>query len=799
MDNDVALNKVIDLLAGYGDLIVYDCNMKNNWEQKEIIQAWIEANNPYGDYWRMALVNPIVLNYVRKLVKERNTDISQISFYESLAIQNKNLPSEEKQTDKYIRWHEKLKKESLSLKDIKIFDLGCGEAYLSRLLSPFGVSYLGVDGSSEFQKFASKNAEHQKNKGNITILCGNLDGYGFIKNTEKKLKKDLDKFGIPDLALGIIILEHLENPLPLLCWLSHTLASTSRVNYALFVTLNADYHSCDFNNKLNMKKDHGAEFSLEGEAKIQSANVPVDVIIRCRRKIERLFRDSNFRIIQYSPLFFSPAHYPHGFNNALKGIPPFDCYLVTPLPKPISLSKNELNDIFEILCEKSIIHAFSDSQKNKLKENLLRCDILEFSKNQIIIAQHNMGGDLYIVLEGAVELRHNKEVLAIFSCYELIGELEAEERGYEKYYIYPIFAGSEKVKVFRITHELFLDIVQSQYNTFEFNLFSNLRKRICGMNIANIKLSKISDKKEEVAVNNPREDLIDKYEEHIRLVSRTLLHGSEMEIQKFVRDPEGRILLLPADEINSIMSKEKKGDGITTVNNVLKYLTHLNIIDAVPFSDLNLSADGGKCMLEKSQTRAFEKIYSASCDYYFPHKRKNSHLDTVLNNIKDEIISKGHRKLKKGFSKLKDGKYWSKAALGYISDLEKIRNEENNGQSIEMFKMFLWKMIVLWTDLTPSLIFIRDIQALRKISLGDDKVVKNYFKWRSQYLIDGKAFDPKNYLLVLDQEPGRFLQYIDCVEDFIINDIKECGGTLQFSGTFKTFALPILAKKTPKA
>ena len=77
----------------------------SNWQDKNIVKGWSKANGssdwPFGDNWRMALINPIVL-CLAKSVQSKLLDLKKpISFYKALADQRASAFSK-KSIDKTI-------------------------------------------------------------------------------------------------------------------------------------------------------------------------------------------------------------------------------------------------------------------------------------------------------------------------------------------------------------------------------------------------------------------------------------------------------------------------------------------------------------------------------------------------------------------------------------------------------------------------------------------------------------------------------------------------------------------------
>jgi 2-polyprenyl-3-methyl-5-hydroxy-6-metoxy-1,4-benzoquinol methylase len=131
--------------------------MIKDWYSPKLCSAWINEMDNNGDLPRRIFSLPIVTGVLNDLIK-RNS-ISQGSM--------------ENYVKKYSRKNE-INIKAYCNNDTSIIlnclDLGCGEGYLGRILSNWGVHYLGLDGSPYLLESAISRSNSEKLKYRITNL-----------------------------------------------------------------------------------------------------------------------------------------------------------------------------------------------------------------------------------------------------------------------------------------------------------------------------------------------------------------------------------------------------------------------------------------------------------------------------------------------------------------------------------------------------------------------------------------------------------------------------------------------------
>ena len=345
--------------------------MKNNWDQQVVAEAYSDAIGDFGDFWRQALVNAVALNYSRSLAvflsqKEQNlTDLDRRPCHVGMADQRKSLGSRVS-IEELVAWHRQqqeqgVKEHWLTVADpetggtrpLRILDLGCGEGYLGRWFSSMGAQYWGVDSSAKLLALAKKKNKSGKKliKGTprpVFIEC-DLDGVSF---TELKAAWLTEQIEPPELIVVTIVLDHLDDPNPLMTWL-RKLLSNNHINSRLLVfSLNIDYFFDPERTKFESDVEGPQGRVISMNATIDSAKQQVEVRIRPADTMERIFRDCGFRVVQYAPLHFTHGMQPKNMERSVYGVPPFNLFLLAPYP--VSATLGEKREFGEALLSGSL-------------------------------------------------------------------------------------------------------------------------------------------------------------------------------------------------------------------------------------------------------------------------------------------------------------------------------------------------------------------------------------------------------------------------------------------------------------
>src|SRR5262245_51399642 len=102
--------------------------MRAEWDERELVDPWAQAMGEHGDYWRQALINPLVVSIAERVAS--GGDPFEPSLFAPLlqALRPGAAAGD--------------------LSGVGVLDLGCGEGCLGRLLCARGAEYVGLDSSA---------------------------------------------------------------------------------------------------------------------------------------------------------------------------------------------------------------------------------------------------------------------------------------------------------------------------------------------------------------------------------------------------------------------------------------------------------------------------------------------------------------------------------------------------------------------------------------------------------------------------------------------------------------------------
>lgn len=432
-----------------------EARLGSQWEDTALVEAWAGAVEPFGDLWRRVLVNPVILhlstqglsayeglNAVRKMAHE---------FSDALAL------------TEWYRSHEP------DVRDLRVLDLGCGEGWLGRWLTPHGAKYLGLDGSDSLISKATAAAQGTPSE-KIRFSQINLSGDSDLS----MLDTTVEWLGQADLVTAIVVLEHLEDPVPSLRRLSKRFAGGGSSARFLAICLNPPFF------ERHGKKLNRSEAPRPSHACIDSIGHEVDCIFRCEREMLRLFRDSRL-IVEYSaPLHFPPAYEQSILQASSMGLAPFHAFVARPERRGDAVSPSELDDLLTSNKFLSLIQG-DEHQRDTMRRQIGLLERRSFPAGEEIVRAHNLGGDVFVVLSGEAVLDAPGGLP--LRRGETFGELEAckVRPNYhlgESTYIYSVRAGEGGATVLRIAEPLATELLADASTSPASHLFWQLRDRI---------------------------------------------------------------------------------------------------------------------------------------------------------------------------------------------------------------------------------------------------------------------------------------------------------------------------------
>ena len=806
--------------------------MKSDWQSQEVVEAWSAANGsrafPFGDEWRMALVNPVALEVARRMASELasisespetvwdgHNSSEAVPLDLGLLIQREHSGANDSET--LLNWHMSLIKEPdyrNCLDPLTVLDLGCGEGYLGRWLCKLGARYIGVDVSAGMVAEANQRAERKPRKQQSAkktrqgrATCGELDrlqfsdldleGAMFAEN-RSRLDNLVESFGRPHLVVMNILLEHLEDPQPILNWIGERLSTYPRPTKLLLFTLNPDYFYESIKKPGTQK--HKGEGVTRLRARIASANTEVAVFLRSTKRVEQLLRDNRLQLHQYAPL-----HFPFGFSPSCEerkvaGIAPFQVFLAGALPRA-----EEVEDVNTILKELAssgpcLLSSLTEIEARFLLRHGKDLDIVNFAPGETVFPQHNMGGDVVAVCQGSLELKDGGETLQEFGEGELVGDLETSIAGHAAYYIYSVKASRQGARLLRIPARIISELVSLQ-PSFGGSLFHGLRDRLVIANWVYNSRGRVAP-----SVNHGR-DSASRFGEGIERVpikklrfkmkgsdadriARILLGAAEAERQSAKRAPEGNMVLLSFEDLHRRTGLNLKSPW--HLGHVLSLMTHLSIADGFPGSSLRSHRDV-KPQYEKHWRDIVADATAAYLISFLDESTDAKHgMDTLSHVVQDYRLSAG--------AQWRSHKGWAKDIRDLKTEIDgRYRGKRQQAwqMAVHNWLQYLCRVNQFWYDQMPAFFYLQDSRMLRRLALDHEGELVSSFAARFRALQVPEDVEDKGYRNIGDltqeiiaKQPGRVELYIEKVTEFFRADLHALSGSLNFSGHIHGYDVP---------
>jgi 2-polyprenyl-3-methyl-5-hydroxy-6-metoxy-1,4-benzoquinol methylase len=506
-----------------------------NWQNRGLIEGWTKANGseqwPFGDNWRLALINPVVL-HAACLVQEPFDPKHKESLYRYIALQRKakftTQTSSGNAQKAFREWHEHPfgpdVEDSEKLSNLRLLDLGCGEAYRSRWLARFGARYMGIDCSKGLIDVALERREVLSGKARAVVQKHEYMVADLEEFDESKLA---DKCGVfePNLICAIASLDHIAKPSQLIAAISMFAQKLTKPAPFLVITLNPGH----FNKPAlatspadTLNDPEPKYFGTLEQVVIQSAKnwilptypvsndraeVPptehsAQVYFRSLRDWEELFAPA-FHVLHASPLQFSDYTILNERTEQLVAadvsfaVAPFHAWLLYPKKVGLQATNQELEAAMSL---PGFFSRVSKKEKEKiskeLSDQIAAIRVLDFEANERIAFAHNMGGDACIVMKGAAQLTADDGTTPqTFRVGDMLGELEndwmaecdqqdeqaANTRKYMiRRYPFPIDANSKSgVSLLVLPPQVFQKVANiGGMASFAGELFRNLRDKL---------------------------------------------------------------------------------------------------------------------------------------------------------------------------------------------------------------------------------------------------------------------------------------------------------------------------------
>lgn len=408
------------------------------WSDPELTGEWLKLfkRHPFGDLYRLWLINPAVIQVAIAAARRRqNPTLESPPIELGIAVQVQGLTLGEnwRSLARLEEWHRKVveaAKKWQPLAGLTILDVGCGVGYRAQFLTALGAEYIGLDYNADFIAFAQKRFGRKGSHARFEVF--DLDSLaGMDRDLAADTLRNLCKGVAPDLVLSINVVEHLEHPAALLGALRQIFNHRGRTSALFFTTSHLRY----YHHLIVPQK-------LDGPCR----TVPTEVPIVCldgrkvrlnehrRFSLASALRDCGYWVAQEALLSLPPGGDSVVQDTHLTtpltvnwGLAPFRAFVARPLPPDEQVPPQVIKQVFE----RSDLRMMSDTHEGDLiREIHAKARLLSLRPGELLLAKHNLGGCLYVVTEGALQVKNEPETT--FGEYALLGELEANHADSEK-------------------------------------------------------------------------------------------------------------------------------------------------------------------------------------------------------------------------------------------------------------------------------------------------------------------------------------------------------------------------------
>ncbi len=736
--------------------------MRAEWEEPQLVEPWVRAMGARGDYWRQSLIHPLVLALAERVAAGK--DPFEPSVFEAL---RRSLAAGAA--------------EPARLDGVTVLDLGCGEGCLGRELCARGASYVGLDSSDPLLAIASQRAQHSDSDSPDRAGNGGAgaddgappgDGVGRARFLRAELEQDcaraLAAAGVPDLVVGVVLLDHLVELTGFLSGLAAFARGLPGEVPLLFISLAPERFQ-----PVEGEVARSGEHTFQQRALIESCQREVTVWQRSRRTCERLFRDAGLFVRRCEPLFFHREHTqaaPEQKDDASRR-PVFWAWLlsarhgVVPTAEPVTWPED--SDAAALRASIAVSGGAAPAAATGAASTAAGGPggslsvaggaprpprVFDFSAGSFVIRVHNMGGELYAVLEGAARMMDGSQELMTFRAGEVLGDLETPDAsGQCGSFPFDVVAceGGCRVALFP---EPTASIVLARSHDIGSRFFRLLRDRL-RLALWHYDIRELVGEYLECGNERLEKRLLHR-------CARALLWAAAIESRRRTIGFGEEIAFIDPE---TIARRFKPGTERIDFGVVIRQLHLLRMIDAFP----------GAALRKDEEARA-----SASWEALVATATRIHLLADPLDPVVATTVKAHAARLRVGGQLTKDGNR-TRQFQDVVDDLAAAVPRPAFRDRLDRWSAYIARAHRFWEDRNPWLIVLRDVPALRRIALGDAGSIDQTLGARAEYLLT-ESRRPTWDLVTAQAHPARRKEYIAILDDFLAADVTQ-HGHLSFS------------------
>ena len=683
--------------------------MRSEWDEASLVEPWARAMGDHGDYWRQTLINPLVSALGEAIVGGR--DPFAVSAFEPLARQLRAGGA------------------APSLAGLSVVDLGCGEGCLGRLLTGRGARYAGLDSSEALLEVARRRADE---RATFTRVDLEVDG-----------GEALARLPAPSLVTAVVVLDHMAEVGGLLETLGAWLAGQPGEVPLLCITLAPERFDPP-----RTPPVRPGEVTLERRALVESCQREVVLWLRSRRSYERSFRDAGLFVRACEPLYFHRLHAqaPPAEREDVSRRPVFWAWLLSarrrnqPAPEAVAWPPDS---------DAAALRASAGA----LPDSATGARVYDFRPGEVIVRVHNMGGELFGVLDGAARMMDGAQELMTFRAGEVLGDLETPDAsGQCGSFPFDVVASDQGCRV-AIYPEPIAGAALAASRDLGSRFFRLLRDRL-RLALWHYDIREM--------VGEYLERGSEKLEKRLlHRCARALLWAAAIESRRRTTALAEELAFIDPD---SIARRFKPGTERIDFGVVIRQLHLLRMIDAFP----------GAALRKEEEARA-----SASWDALVSAATKLHLLGDDLDGGLRATVKAHVGRLRVAGQLIKDGNR-TRQFQDVVDDLARLPAAVPDWPArLDRWSVYIARAHRFWEDRNPWLVVLRDVPALRRIAIGDARTIDETLGARAEYLLSD-ARRPTWELVTAQAASARRHEYIALFDDFVAADLAR-GGGLSFS------------------